>query len=67
MLMNDVINILSNYIHAIKVAESPQIVLSNIRSLVQYLKTSSFQSIIANIKEQKYKDLSSFQEAFVTF
>jgi len=65
--MNDLINVLSNYIHAIKVGESPQIVLSNIRSFVQYLKTPSFQSIIANIKEQKYKDLSRFQEAFVAF
>lgn len=62
-----IINILNKYIDAIKANQSPEIIISNIRSFVQYLKTSSFQPIIANIKEQKYKDLAGFQKAFISF
>lgn len=59
--MNDVINILTNYLEAIKKAQYSEILIANIRSFVQLLESSSCQPIIALLKEQKYSDLKRFQ------
>ena len=65
--MNDVENILKNYVNAIDTAKTPQIVVAEVRSFVQFLKSHSLQPIIASLKEQKYSDLEKFQDAFAAF
>ena len=66
--VNDVINVLKNYFNTIKsTTTSPEIAVSNIRSFVQFLQSSSMQPILATIKMQKYNDLAGFQRAFAMF
>jgi hypothetical protein len=65
--MYDILNILDNYVCAIKAAQSSEITVSNVRSFTKLLKSTNLQPIIATLKEQKYNDLMGFQKAFTTF
>lgn len=65
--MNDVVSILKNYVQAIETTKSSQIIVANVRSFVQFLKSSSLQPIIATLKEQKENDLKGFKEEFTIF
>lgn len=65
--MYDILNILTNYVCAIKTAQSSEITVSNIRSFTKLLLSTSLQPIIATLKEQKHNDLKGFQKAFATF
>jgi hypothetical protein len=66
--MNDVINVLNNYVcAATKEAQSVKIVVSNFRSFIKLLKSSSLQPFVAALMEQKCNDLIGFQKAFTTF
>lgn len=47
--------------------KSPQIVVANVRSFIQFLKSSSLQPIVDILKKEKYNDLARFQKAFATF
>jgi hypothetical protein len=65
--MYDILNILNNYVSAIKETQSPEIIVSNIRSFTKLLQSTALQPIISTLKEQKYNDLTDFQKAFATF
>ncbi len=65
--MYDILNILNNYVSAIKENQSPEIIVSNIRSFTKLLQSTVLQPIISTLKEQKYNDLTDFRKAFATF
>lgn len=63
--MNDVVNILKFYVQVLDTIKLPPILVANIRSFIQLLKSFSFQPIIASLKEQKYNDLKKFNRFFL--
>ncbi len=65
--MYDVLNILDNYVRAIKAAQTPEIIISNIRSFTKLLQSTALEPIIVTLKEQKYSDLGTFQKTFSAF
>ena len=65
--MYDVLNILDNYVCAIKTAQSSEITVSNVRSFTKLLQSTTLQPVIGTLKEQKYNDLMGFQKAFSAF
>ncbi len=65
--MYDILNILNNYVSVIKETQSPEIIVSNIRSFTKLLQSTVLQPIISTLKEQKYNDLMDLRKAFATF
>jgi hypothetical protein len=65
--MNDVVEVLKNYVNAVTAEKSPQIIVANIRSFAKFLNSPSLQPIITSMKEKKYNDLKEFQTAFTAF